>query len=511
MRTQNSIKNIASSVGLTLLMTLLGFFTRKFFVDSIGVEYLGLNGLLTNILGVISLIEGGFGGSIVYNLYKPLAEGDRKRIIALFQLYRRIYRFVAIGFFALSLCIYPFLHKFIKEGDNLSYVSLVFFIFVFNSLVQYVSASRWSIINADQKAYKLTALNYVYQIGLNIVKILILVYTQNYILYLVIESIFGLFLAMGIIHKVNRLYPYLNTQTPYSVEPATRKNILTNVKALFLHSLGGYFCHSTDNIIISSFISISMVGLYSNYALILGMFNSFITQIINGFSESIANLIAVESCEKSYKIFRLFFFLNFLIVSIPCIILIFTIHPFIICWLGAEYQLDSMVTSVLIINFYVFGMRQSAFIFKVKSGIFTQDRFSPIIQGIINLFFSLLFVRFWGLAGVFFGTTVSVFSVGFWQFPRLVYKYKFQKPLSEYFKIYFGYTLLMLGAILLNYLVLQFIDGNQTWALLFIRGGSSFLLTVTFYYIFFRKTTQYEEFKEYLVLILHKNPIAKEV
>ena len=334
MRHVNSVKNIASTLSLTLIMSVLGFMTRKYFVDTIGVQYLGLNGLLSNILGMVTLIEGGFGASIMYNLYKPLAVRDKPTIIALFQLYRKIYAYVTLGIFLISLCIYPFLGNFIKNDGDLSYVSIVFFIFVFNSLVQYFSASRWSIINADQKEYKLTLMNYIYQIGLNLTKILILVYTENYILYLVVESVFGLTLALGIIRKVNKLYPYICTKKKYAVSPEIKKNITTNVKAIFLQSLGGYFYHSTDNIIISSFVSISMVGLYSNYSLITGMISSFINQIMNGFSSSIANMIAISDKEKSYGVFKSLFFINFILISWAVIMLGFTLNPFITWWRG---------------------------------------------------------------------------------------------------------------------------------------------------------------------------------
>lgn len=73
MRTLNTLKNIIANISSVIILTVLGFFTRKIFIDSLGVEYLGLNGLLQNVLGMLSLVEGGIGTSIVYNLYKPLA------------------------------------------------------------------------------------------------------------------------------------------------------------------------------------------------------------------------------------------------------------------------------------------------------------------------------------------------------------------------------------------------------------------------------------------------------
>ena len=207
MRTLNSAKNLASSLGITLIMTLLGFFTRKVFVDNVGVEYLGLNGLLQNILGIMTLLEGGFATSVVYNLYKPLAEDNRPKILALLQLYRKVYRYIALGIILFALCLYPFIDLFIKDGENLEYVSIVYFIFLFNSVVSYFTAYKWSLVNASQQNYKLTAINLVYQVGLNLAKLAILYYTRNYILYLIVEALFGVGLNICIVWKTNQLFP----------------------------------------------------------------------------------------------------------------------------------------------------------------------------------------------------------------------------------------------------------------------------------------------------------------
>ena len=117
MRVKNSIKNIYISVLTQIIVILLGFVSRKVFIDSLGSEYLGINGLLTNVLSMLSLVEGGIGASIVYNLYKPLAEDDRPKIIALVQLYKKIYWILAIVVFVLGMCLYPFLRLFVKDTN----------------------------------------------------------------------------------------------------------------------------------------------------------------------------------------------------------------------------------------------------------------------------------------------------------------------------------------------------------------------------------------------------------
>lgn len=487
MRSLNSAKNLISSLSITLIMTLLGFLTRKVFVDNVGVEYLGLNGLLQNILGVVTLIEGGFGTSVVYNLYKPLAEKNQEKIIALLQLYKKVYRYIALGIVAFSICLFPFIDLFIKDAKNLSYVSIVYFIFVFNSVIQYFTAYKWSLINADQKNYKLTSINLIYQVGLSITKLLILYYTKNYILYLTIEALFNLGLNIAIVKKANQLYPYICTSKKYIVETNIKANIISNVKSLFFHSLGGYFMNSTANIVISSFVGITIVGLYSNYTLLTGYVNSLSKQILNSVSESVGNLIAEENKEKSYQVFKIIFFINFLVISYSCILLLTIIPHFISWWLGKEYILSNTTLILIIINFYIDGMRTSALIFKVKSGIFKQDRFSPLLQGIINLILSLILVQYWGINGVLFSYGFSILCIGFWQFPRLVYKYSFNKPLFLYFKQYFYYTITAIGSFLIIKIILEFVMINNSFFKALSNGVISFLIISLIYFISFHR------------------------
>jgi len=504
MRTLNSAKNMASSLFLTLSMILLGFFTRKVFVDNIGVQYLGLNGLLSNILGVMSLLEGGFAASVVYNLYKPLAEDDRPKIIALMQLYRRVYRYIALGLAIFALCLYPFLGYFIKGGEDLEYVSVVYFIFVFNSIVGYFAAYKWSIINASQQVYRLTLINTVYQVGLNLTKLAILYYTKNYILYLVVESLFGVGLNVAYVHKANKLFPYINTKKKYEVEKETKNVIITNMKALFLHKLGGYFMHSTDNIVVSAFVGVSTVGLYSNYTLLTSVINTMVNQVLGSFSESVGNLIASENREKVYNVFKTIFFIDFLVSSIPVIIMFNTLGPFISWWLGDEYRLPNATLYAILLNFYIYAMRSSSYTFKTKSGIFVQDRFTPLLQGILNLVLSLLFVRWWGLTGVLFATSLSLFAIGFWQFPRLVYKYTFHQPLSNYFKKYVLYTIIGLITMGVSAALCHLNPVGHKLVYVIVNGIISVVCIAVIYFLAFCHTEQFGQMLMYAKTIFKR-------
>lgn len=503
-RTLNSAKNLIAGVGLSVVMTFLGFFTRKIFVDAVGVEYLGLNGLLQNILGIMTLLEGGFATSVVYNMYKPLAEDNKTEILALLQLYKKVYRYIAFGIIAFGVSLYPFLDIFIEDSADLDYLGTVYFIFLFNSIIQYFTAYKWSLINASQQNYKLATINLTYQVILSFAKIAILYYTESYICYLIAESICTIGLNIAIVKKANKLFPYIVNAPKYNVKPEIKHNIITNMKALFLHSLGGYFMHSTDNIVMSAYLGVGIVGLYSNYTLLTTIIKNFTTQILNSFSESVGSLIASENNEYSYNVFKTIFFVNFLTISVPVIILSVTAQPFLTWWLGDEYVLSNVVLALILLNFFIDGMRTSILTFKTKAGIFTKDKFTPLLQGLINLGLSLLLVRYLGLSGVLLATAISILSISFWQWPRLIYRYVFHVKLRIFFYRYFSYLVTFGMAIFVSIILSAFIECSSIFIQILLNGTLALLVTVVIYYVAFRNSYEFKQLKLYCLSVLKK-------
>lgn len=502
MRIKNSIKNIYISILTQIIIVLLGFLSRKVFLDNLGAQYLGINGLLINILSMLSLVEGGIGTSIVYNLYKPLAEKDIEKTTALVQLYKKLYGILAIIIFILSIIMYMFLGKFIKGGTTVPFVGIVYFIFVLKNVVSYLNAHKWSLINADQKGYVIAKYNLVFNIITTISKILVLQTTKNYILFLLME------LTMFIIQNlyngkiVNDRYPYIKTKKKYEVDKETRENLIMNAKAIFLHNIGSYCVFGTDNLLISSFVGLTTVGLYSNYTMITSHLGSLLTPVLNGIGSSVGNLIATESKEKSYKIFNVIYLINFWIYSFSVIFLYNLLEPFIKWWLGDGLLLDRLAFVFILVNFYLTGLRSSIITFKTKAGIFVNDKYIPLLEAVINLGSSIILVRYFGLAGIFIGTTISTISIPIWTQSKLVYNKVFDKSVLEYFKKYIFYVILTLVTGIFTTTLCNSLILNSGFISLILKGIIC-VVSVNIIYIFiFYKT---DEFKYILNII---KPIA---
>ena len=497
MRTKNSIKNISITIFTQVIITLLGFISRKIFLNILGSEYLGINGFLTNVLSMLSLVEGGIGTSITYNLYKPLAEDDKKRVIALVQLYKKIYGILGCFIFLLSLTLYPFLGIFIRDSNDIQFIGVIYFIFVMKNIISYVNAHKWSLINADQKGYVISKYNLMFNIITTISKIIVLITTNSYIIYLIIEL--SIFIIQNVWNGniVNKRYPYIKERLKYDIDTEIRNNLITNVKALFLHKVGGYCVFGTDNILISSLISIKLVGLYSNYTMIMSQLSSLLNPIINGIGASVGNLIASESKEKSYDVFQVVYMINFWIYSFCVIFLFNLIEPFINWWLGEGLLLGKTTLIIILINFYISGMRSSINTFKEKAGIFKEDKYYPIIEAIINLVVSIILAKKIGIVGIFLGTTISTISVPLWKQSKLVYNKVFNKSVIGYFYKYFLYILLTIVVGVITTLICNYIV-NTGFISLIIKVIICVIIPNLIYIVIFFKT---KEFKYIVSLI----------
>lgn len=507
MRSLNSIKNIATSVGIILIVSILGFVTRKLFLDSLGEEYLGLNGLLLNLIGMLSLVESGVGVSIVYNLYKPLAEGNTREVLALVQLYRKIYHCIAFGILILSIALYPFLNYLIHGGvSHIPDVGLVYFIFLGNTVIGYLMADKISLINSDQKQYKLAGYNLTYQISMYLIKILILIYYPNYIIYLGIEFACNASYNLLVRFKVRKLYPFIKTKEKIRVPIETKKNIIRNVKALFLSTIGGYMLHSTDNILISSFIGLSVVGLYSNYTLIVNQVKALANPLLTGVKDSVGNLVSSESSEKQYEVFKMLYFVNFVVVSYITIMLFCLLNPFISWWLGSQYIFEIWIVAIICINLYVDMIRSSAFTFKIVSGIFIQDQYVAFITGIVNLVASIILVKYMGLAGILLGTSIAILSTNSWNWPRLIYKYNFKKSPLKYYIRFLLYLTILISEAFICFSLNHLLWGNSLTIISVLYRAIIDTLFITFtYWILFRKTPEFAYALQILKTVTHRN------
>lgn len=440
-RLQNTIRNSSVSMICQLLSSAFSFVNRTFFIYFLNATYLGINGLFSNILSMLSLAELGLGTAITYKLYRPLAENDTNRIAALMDFYKGAYQTIGIVVLILGLILIPFLDTIVGEHTEIPHFVLIYVLYLINSVASYFFTFKRSLLSADQKEY-LNSLNRLIFTALqNIGQFVVLLITRQFVFYLGVTIICTIASNIRISRKCDELYPYLKNSDAH-LKSGEKKDLFKYVFAQTCHKIGGVVVNGTDNILITTMVKDGLlnVGLFSNYNLILGVIKSFINSVFNSAVASVGNLNASESPEKSKDIFDQMFFMNYLFYGFTAVCIFNLVQSFISLWLGDNYLLSSGVLLIVVLNYYLSGMRQTCIVYNTTLGLFWNDRYKPLFEAAINVVASILLIKRLGMVGVFLGTTVSNLVTNFWVEPYLLYKYGFCCKLTDYFKRYTLYS-----------------------------------------------------------------------
>lgn len=435
-------KNAQWSLINNVVTSLLNFLNRTVFIYTIGSLYLGVNGLFSNVLSLLSLTEMGVGTAINFSLYKPLAEGDNEKVKSLMHFYRKTYRVIALLVLCFGLLLLPALKFLIKGGEGIEHKNFIYLIFLFSTVSSYLISYKQVLISADQKNYVVDNFNSFFNILVFFVQFVSLVIWKNYYVYLIINFIFGLIKNISLNIYITSKYEYLKDKDIKPLEEKEKKTIFEKIKALMLHKVGEVCIYQTDNLIISAFIDVAVVGLVTNYTLITNSVNKIVMALFNAATASFGNLLVTEEKDKVLKVFKVYNYLGFLFYAWISVILWFLITPFIRIWIGNNMVVESNVIMLLIINFFLTGMRIPLQNIKTVAGIFEQDKWVPIVQSIINLVVSIVGVHYFGLLGVYIGTFASSMLPNIYR-PVVVYKYAFGTSAISYFRDYLKYIIII--------------------------------------------------------------------
>lgn len=501
-RVQNSIRNVFFSL-LNLIVTfILNFVSRTVFIYILGTEFLGINGLFSEILMMLSLADLGLGSAMVYSFYKPLSEKDNKKIISLINVYKKIYTYIALVVTIIGISIIPFLNYIIKLDEPINNLKIYYILFVLNSVASYLFIYKSSLLNADQKGYIISKFSMVFNSIRILIQIVFLLITHNYIVYLVIQILFTLINNIFIGYKVDKLYPYLKGN--YKLQKEETKGIFDNVKSVFLYKVSGVLLNGTDNTLISLLVGTIYVGYYSNYNMIIGTISKFINTMFTALTASIGNLMTEGNNEKRFNVFKIIQTGSFIIGGISTICLYLLIDDFINLWIGKSFIFDKFTLIAILSNFYLSSVLPPIWIYREAAGIFKKTKYLMLITATINLFLSIILGKVYGIGGIIGASLISRLVTYFWYEPILLYKMYFTSSVKKYFISHLLNIILLLGTILLVDKLTQFIIVLE-WSTFIIKAGLVFILTTIVYFIIYSMT---KEFK-YLV-VLGRNMILRK-
>lgn len=495
-RTKNSIENVKTGMIMQVINRLMTFVVRTVFIKILNVDYLGVNGLFSNILTMLSFAELGIGTAIIFNMYKPVAEKNIDKIKSLMQLYKKSYNLIGIVVFILGLLVIPFMDYLVKDVPNIKEnIIVIYILFLINTSLSYFYTYKKSIISAHQKESIINNISSILYLIKSLIEIAFLIITKNYIVYLVIEIVFTLLQNIIISIKADRLFPYLKEKKVVPLLAEEKKSIFKNIKSLIVYKFGTIIMFGSDNIILSAMINVQTVGTCSNYTMIINAVKSIITAALNGITASIGNLNAENDIKKKKSIFYQITLINFWIFGFCAIAFIVLLNPFIEIWVGKDYVLSISIALALSISFFIEGMRTPCYTYRITLGLFEKGKITPYIGTIVNIVSSIILCKIFGAVGIFIGTSLAQLSSYSWIDAYLIHKYGFKESVKEYFKKYFIYIIYFSFTTLITVLVTNQIMITGILGIL-IKGILVCIIVNILFLLFLKNSVEFKEVKD---------------
>jgi O-antigen/teichoic acid export membrane protein len=478
--------NIKVGMLFYVLSLFLAFFSRRVFLDCLGAEFIGLTGMLMNIMSFLSVAELGIGTSIVYFLYKPLQEDNHEKINEVMSMLAYLYRCIGLiigGIGVIVSLFFPWWFDNLTVGLPLAYFA--FYSFLATSMSGYIFNYKQLLVSANQKQYMVSA--YFQTIGIvqSLTQIILAYYYRNLFLWVIVGLFFTVIGIIVFNYRIRQLYPWLQVSLKEG-----RKNlrqypeVLKKTKQVFVLKIKDFILNRSDELLVGAFVSVTQVAFYGNYTMIINKLIYLVNILGDGMSAGVGNLLAEGNEKNTMKVFWEMTATRFFIMGMVIYPLIMYIQPVISCWVGQQYQLDNIIAYLLIFTLFLRLQYATVYLFVGSAGLY-GDVWTSWAELIINIVVTLCLAPLYGIIGILLGKIISVFFFNvFWK-PYYLFSEGFHKsvwefwhPMMTYYGLFFIFTGL---AVAIKYL---FIDNNvNSWLTLISISILTYPILLLFYFL----------------------------
>ncbi|MBR1796745.1 MAG: oligosaccharide flippase family protein [Clostridiales bacterium] len=461
-----------------IIFAVLGFVSRKLFLIYIGVEILGLSSTYNSVLSTLALADLGFDIAVTYALYKPLHDNDETKINAIMRALKSIYNVIGIAFIVLSFVALPFLRLIITDMEFKPIYYLYFLMQAFASASTYFFAYRRTLLYADKKEYVTKTVDAVGNIIFSVLKIVLLVLTKSYIIYLACAVLQAFATNIYIYFKCYKVYPYLDSKS--KTDKTLVKELIDSIKDIALGKISGYVYGCTDSLLISKLISTVTVGFYSNYFTVITIIKQLSVNIMGPVAPFIGNhLVENKDPEHQESVFQMYTYVRFLVAVVLLVPTIICIDTFIVIWLGEDYLMSSVIVLLICADLYISLVHSSLVDYANGAGLFRYEKYISFIGAVINLGASIILALKIGLPGILAGTVIA--QIWYWSARSiLVYRkcFKSMTKLGSYWLRMLYYLIVFIACVFACYYICGLI--NTDWLLLtfVLRGFACEIISV---------------------------------
>ena len=448
MRVANVLRNSIYAMTLYVVLAVLGILIRQAFTRHLPIELLGLEGLFTNVIALLSIAELGISTVVSYGLYREIATKNEDEVNMLMSIYRYIYLIIGTLVALIGIILFFFLPWIVRDNSiDWHYVQFVYVIQICTVLSTYFLAYRRTLFTADQKDYICVRIDLVCSFAANLIKFAAIIVWESYTMYALSALGFNILANLIISHRLGREYPFLHT-VRVTIQDLRQRKFFVDIKNFLIHKLSYLVYFGPDSIIISSFLGLRTAGLVANYVLLCDGVYKLLYKMLQGIIPSVANLVYTDDREKIYRVYRMLDFGYFLMGGYIACIYFIVLQPFVALFFGAEFLLNDAYVMALAVNVFLGMQFENAYNFRSTYGVFENDRVYMILSAVTNLILSVILVQHLGVVGVMIGT---IAGLGFIVYGRVqfVFRVIFQRSMKEYLWKHAWWSIVVLLEILL--------------------------------------------------------------
>lgn len=489
MEKRNKLALMSSSISMAaqMIYLLINFVLRRFFIRYFGVEILGINGVLMDVLNTLSLADLGVQSAIVFRLYEPLSKKRESEVNEIITLFRKVYWMIGGFIITGGLLCMPFLQYLVKDVTySMTYIRIAFFLQLLVSASTYFLAYKRTLLYADQKQYICSLVDIISNLLFALLKFFVIIFTKNYYLYLFVQISQNV-LSNLVIHELcRRKYRYLDVHA--SVGKELKTNLFQDVKHVFASKLATYVYGSTDNLVISSLIGTISVGYVSSYKYITSCLMSVVYYMMIPIQPMIGNYLVDESLDHSKRLFSNYTFVRYFFAMLLLVPAVCLSDNFIAVWIGEEYIMSPLITWLLVADTYISIVYGPTGEYINARGLFEKEKKVMLLGAFLNITLSVAGTFVIGIYGVLLGTVVCQVILWIGK-SRIVFRDILlleKREIRSYWLMQIKNLLIFCLAIWLGHQLTMRLFGRYSWMSFLVNGvllaGLSVGITVLFHY-----------------------------
>lgn len=427
-KTKKTALNLVTDVVPLLIISLLGIFKVKLFIQYLGQETMGLYNLFSNIMIYVSLVDGGIASAVLFSLYKPNSEGKDNKLSELLSGALTVFSKIGMIVFGIAFIVSFFVIFFIKNcAFDYWYIVLTFLLFSLSNVVAYFFVPYRELLNVKEKKYVYNIIGQSGQILLSILEIVMLITGFKFGYILLMHSIVKLVANALEAYVCKKMYPNIsfhNKKKDFSFKKY--------LNSLIFHKINGLVSSNIDTVIISSMLGLASVAIYSTYSYIITMLKNILGKLSSSMTAIVGNGLA-KNKEQMYNIYEEFNSMLFFIAIVICVPLILSINGFIDIFYEGKIATSLLIAIAFSLVLFMYIVKMNTTMFVTAGGLYKETKFCALTDTCINLTLSLTLVHFIGISGVLFATAFAVFVAEYILKTLVIHKYIFNRSASIYF------------------------------------------------------------------------------